>query len=102
MLLLDILAAVLSAGNATHAVTKQGTEYALSQVFIAIHLNALGNYKLIETILNQIIDDYHESVAVAPGEKIIYPGERVLNTRKENIQHGIPVAAIVWNEIINL
>ncbi|HRH51606.1 MAG TPA: 3-dehydro-L-gulonate 2-dehydrogenase [Panacibacter sp.] len=101
-LLLDILAAILSAGNGTGAITKQGTEYALSQVFIAIHLEALGNYKSIETILNQIIDDYHESVAVMPGEKIIYPGERVLNARNENTQHGIPVAVSVWDEIQKL
>lgn len=101
-LLLDILAAVLSAGNATHTITKQDTEYALSQVFIAIHIDALSNYRSIETILCQLIEDYHQSVAVVPGERIIYPGERVIKTRNENIIHGIPVAESVWNKIKSL
>jgi 3-dehydro-L-gulonate 2-dehydrogenase len=98
-LLLDMLAALLSAGNAVKDISKQPMETGLSQIFIAIDLKALNNFKSIDLLLQQIIDDYHESVIVEPGKKIIYPGERVLMTRKENIETGIPVAEKVWKII---
>ena len=71
-LLLDMLAAILSAGNAVKDITKQEAEYGLSQVFIAISVQALSNYTSIEATLNNIIEDYHQSVAATPGKKIIY------------------------------
>ena len=98
-LLLDMLAALLSAGNAVKDISKQAMETGLSQIFIAIDLKALNNFKSIDLLLQQIIDDYHESVPVEPGKKIIYPGERVLMTRKENLETGIPVAEKVWKII---
>ncbi len=101
-LLLDMLAAILSAGNAVKDITKQEAEYGLSQVFIAISVQALSNYTSIEATLNNIIEDYHQSVAATPGKKIIYPGERVMMTRKQNLEHGIPVAETVWQKIKSL
>lgn len=101
-LLLDMLAALLSAGKAVKDITKQEMETGLSQIFIAIDLKALNNLKSINLLLRQIIDDYHLSVPAEPGKKIIYPGERVLMTRKENMEKGIPVAEKVWKVISNL
>lgn len=101
-LLLDMLAALLSGGKAVHDVTKQDAEYGLSQIFIAIDLKVLSNLKSINLLLQQIIDDYHQSIPVEPGKKIIYPGERVLMTRKENMDNGIPVVEQVWKIIKSL
>ncbi len=101
-LLLDMLAALLSGGKAVHDVTKQDAEYGLSQIFIAIDLKVLSNLKSINLLLQQIIDDYHQSIPVEPGKKIIYPGERVLMTRKENMDNGIPVVEQVWKTIKSL
>jgi 3-dehydro-L-gulonate 2-dehydrogenase len=101
-LLLDMLAALLSAGNAVHNITQQQTETGLSQIFIAIDLKALSNYKSIDLLLQQIIDDYHQSIPVEPGKKIIYPGERILMSRKENMENGIPVAEQVWEIVKGL
>ena len=101
-LLLDMLAALLSGGKAVHNVTKQDAEYGLSQIFIAIDLKVLSNLKSINLLLQQIIDDYHQSIPVEPGKKIIYPGERVLMTRKENMDNGIPVVEQVWKTIKSL
>src|SRR5918993_2616229 len=61
-LLLDILATVLSGGLSTSAITKQPAEYHLSQVFIAINVSGLYNYHSIETMVGNILRDYHESV----------------------------------------
>ncbi|MDN3658304.1 3-dehydro-L-gulonate 2-dehydrogenase [Ferruginibacter paludis] len=98
-LLLDMLAALLSAGNAVKDISKQEMETGLSQIFIAIDLKALNNFKSMDLLLQQIVDDYHQSVPIESGKKIIYPGERVLMTRIENLEKGIPVAEKVWEKI---
>jgi 3-dehydro-L-gulonate 2-dehydrogenase len=101
-LLMDMLAAVLSGGLATHEISKQEVEYGLSQVFIAIDIAKLGDRSAITAVLENIIHDYHQSAVADEGYKIIYPGERVLETRERNLQNGIPVIKQVWEEIVQL
>jgi 3-dehydro-L-gulonate 2-dehydrogenase len=100
-LLLDILAAVLSGGLAVHEITKQPTEIALSQVFIAIDINKLGNYNSMAQVVEQILADYHGSVA-ENNASITFPGERVMQTRKRNLEQGIPVVRKVWEQVKGL
>ncbi len=101
-LLLDILAAILSGGNATGEITNRGPESAVSQVFIAVDPSRLFNYKSIGSAVQQILDDYHQSIPQNAGEKILYPGERVLETRKKNKEEGIPVSKSIWDDITRL
>jgi 3-dehydro-L-gulonate 2-dehydrogenase len=101
-LLLDMLAAILSGGLSTHEITSREIEYGLSQVFIAINVLKLGDHSAMAVVLENIIHDYHQSIAADPNNKIIYPGERVLETRKRNEKEGIPVLKGVWEEIMKL
>lgn len=96
-LLLDILAAVLSGGLAVHEITAQKNELGLSQVFVAIDISRLGNHSAIGNTVQTIIDDYHRS-----SNPVSFPGERVLQTRKRNMEKGIPVLEKVWEEIKKL
>jgi 3-dehydro-L-gulonate 2-dehydrogenase len=100
-LLLDILAAVLSGGLAVHEIAKKETESSSSQVFIAIDLKKLSNHSSIPALLQNIIGDYHQSL---PEEKkrITFPGERVLQTRKDNLDNGIPVLEKFWSAVLSL
>jgi len=100
-LLLDILAAVLAGGLSVHEIGQKETEIALSQVFIAIDINRLGNQAGIAKIVENIITDYHQSI---PEDKsrITFPGERVLQTRKKNLTNGIPVLKQVWETVQGL
>ncbi|HEX8316280.1 MAG TPA: 3-dehydro-L-gulonate 2-dehydrogenase [Flavisolibacter sp.] len=100
-LLLDILAAILSGGLATHQITAGGKERSLSQVFICIDITKLGNHSLIAKTVNDIIADYHHSQTDGK-RKISYPGERVLKTRAKNLDNGIPVLRTKWEEILHL
>jgi len=100
-LLLDVLASVLSAGFPVLEVSKHNVENNLSQVFIAVNLAKLKNASTIPTLLQQIIDDYHQSIPDRDS-KILYPGERVLRVRDENSKNGIPVIQKVWDEIMEL
>ena len=98
-LLLDLFATVLSGGNSTFQITAQNSESAVSQVFIAVRLSALYNASAVNDIINSILSDYHTAAKDETPDKILYPGERVLQTRKENTEKGIPVNSLIWNEI---
>ncbi len=97
-LLLDILATILSGGLSVAEISKQKAECKVSQVFMAIDLKRLHNYKSIAAAIQQILDDYHQSLP-EKSSKILFPGERVQAVRAENRRNGIPVLKAVWEEI---
>jgi 3-dehydro-L-gulonate 2-dehydrogenase len=101
-LLLDLLAAIFSGGLSTGEISRFEYEHNLSQIFFAVNISKLGNGSVISKTVNDIIDDYHGSEAVTGKEKILYPGERALQCRKENSLNGIPVEKKIWNEIKKL
>ena len=101
-LLLDILATILSGGLSTAEISKQNSETNLSQVFIALDLTRLSNFKTLGLAIDQIVEDYKQSVPVEGGSKIRYPGENILKIRAENMAQGIPIAGSIWNEIKKL
>jgi 3-dehydro-L-gulonate 2-dehydrogenase len=83
-------------------VSKTKVEYGVSQVFIAIDPQKLGNHAAIAGMLEDIIQDYHASSPMNEAQKISFPGERVLATRTRNLVQGIPVLQKVWAEIEGL
>jgi 3-dehydro-L-gulonate 2-dehydrogenase len=101
-LLLDLLAAVLSGGLATHQVSKKEAEHSLSQVFIAIDISKLGHATAIPNIIQGIIEDYKRSLPASDKDSISWPGERVLAARKKNMEQGIPVLHSAWQQVLQL
>lgn len=101
-LLLDILATVLSGGLSTQEISKQKSEYGVSQVFIAIAINKLHNSSSIRKVVQDIISDYHASEKMDNSSGIVYPGESILASRVQNIKTGIPVNKKVWDAILQL
>jgi 3-dehydro-L-gulonate 2-dehydrogenase len=98
-LLLNLMATVFSGGKATHEISKNEDDFGVSQVYISIDISKLDSNRMIGRIINEIIDDYHNSIPESDSVSILYPGERALNTRKENTQKGIPVERIIWDQI---
>lgn len=101
-LLMDILATILSGGLATYEITHSKKETGISNVFISIDLSKLSNHSMIAKTLDNIIEDYHQSIKADPNNKITFPGERVLNSRNRNLANGIPVLPKVWDKILAL
>lgn len=101
-LLLDILATVLSGGLSTSEISKQSAEHSVSQVFICIDVSKLNHHSSITLAVQNIINDYHQSVPVDRNKKIVYPGERILITREKNLKDGIPVLKTIWEEVLKL
>lgn len=98
-LLLDMAAALLSGGLATHQIPPDPLEETrLSQVFLAFNLSALGG---LETAA-RVADDIVESLHAGGDEGVRYPGERTLNIRRENMEKGVPVAPDVWEQVKKL
>ena len=101
-LLLDILAALLSGGLSTTRITRQEAEFAVSQVFIAIDPRKLSNHQTIAESVREVINDLHSSIVTSDDREILYPGERVLRARMQNLKDGIPVDRQVWDDVLSL
>lgn len=100
-LLLDLVATLLSGGLATHQIGQQVTEYGVSQVYIAMDVARTSSSELVERAVNEVIQDLHGSKTVA-GETVLYPGERALSRRQENVRLGIPVEVEIWQSILEM
>lgn len=106
-LMLDMVGALVSGGCATYQIpadTERETK--LSQVFIAIDpfsvdpstANQAGN---AESVADQIVQHLQSPPAGGEGQ-VRYPGERVLQTRRENLANGVPVEPSIWREVQGL
>ncbi len=96
-IVLDILAALLSGGQATHDIGAQGDEYAVSQTYIAIDVTSLVGREMRERIVNGVIDDVH-----GVHKSARYPGEGMLRTRRESLEKGVLVAEDQWKELVQM
>jgi 3-dehydro-L-gulonate 2-dehydrogenase len=101
-LLLDIMAAVLSGGQATYQVGSCSSEYAVSQVFIAFNLGCLHNYSSIGDTISAIISDLKKSIPSEEESPVRYPGERMVELRNDNNLNGIAVDKALWTRICSL
>lgn len=98
-LMLDILAALLSGGLATHQIEKDSLkETGLSQVFLASNLPLIDKDNARERMISRIIQSvYGTNTSTAEG--IRYPGERTLKIRRQNMAEGIPVDPQIWEQV---
>jgi 3-dehydro-L-gulonate 2-dehydrogenase len=94
-LMLDILAAVLSGGRATHEIAPDPLqETALSQVFIAIDVASLDPAGAALSPVEAILANLH-----AAGDEVRHPGERTLAIRARNMALGVEIDETIWDEV---
>lgn len=98
-LMLDMVAALLSGGLATHQIpTDPLKETGLSQIFLAFNLARLqpaaDSTRAADAIVQSLL-------AANPGA-VRYPGEQILKTRAENMALGIPVREELWADLQRL
>ena len=98
---LDMVAAIISLGNATHQIVADPLKEAgLSQIFIAINPAAFGPEPRAAELADDIVASLHRSRPAKEGTKIRYPGEKTLRIRAENLELGLPVEPNVWAQIL--
>lgn len=101
-LMLDLMAALLSGGNATHQITPDSLrETEVSQVFIAFDPLLIDQGNKSTKVVDQIIQ-HIQGAQRSTDETVRYPGERTLETRKQNLAEGIPVEPELWLQVQQL
>jgi LDH2 family malate/lactate/ureidoglycolate dehydrogenase len=75
-----------------------GGENGQSQVFLAFDVALLDRTNSVSRIADQVIE-YFQLPRNSRGERIRYPGYRVLITRRDNLANGIPVEPSVWQQL---
>lgn len=100
---LDMVAAMVSLGNATHAIANDPLrETRLSQMFVALNPAALGPAARMEQIADEVVESLHRSRTAEEGKTVRYPGENTVRLRDENLRLGLPVEDRVWEEILKM
>jgi 3-dehydro-L-gulonate 2-dehydrogenase len=102
-LVLDMLAAMLSGGNATHQVPLDSLrESGLSQIFLTIDPTHLGDPANLDHIASGILASLRVATPIDAARQPRYPGEQTLRLRQENLRLGVPVTPEVWAQLTEL
>jgi 3-dehydro-L-gulonate 2-dehydrogenase len=89
-IVLDMIAAMLSGGRATHQIPMEPErETGISQFFLALDPTGLGPDGAAAGMADAIVASLESR----------YPGQRTLQLRAENIALGVPVDPAVWREV---
>jgi 3-dehydro-L-gulonate 2-dehydrogenase len=99
-LVLDMLAAMLSGGLATHQIPLDPVrESGISQIFIAVDPSSIANSQEINQIADGVIQSLRDATPVDPSKPIRYPGQQTMQLREENMRLGVPVEPEIWRQI---
>ena len=98
-LLLDLTTTLLSAGSAVWQQGQSAEKHGPSQVFIAVSPDAFGPKEAADQVADQIVEFMLAAEPAGPGEKVYYPGQRTLITRRENLRLGVPVDPVRWQQV---
>jgi len=101
-LTLDLFAAALSGGNATHQISADPLkESGLSQFFLAIDPNLLSpaSASAVDRAAQDLLEALHQAPRTDPANPPRYPGEETFRLRQENLELGVPVDEDTWNEV---
>ena len=102
-LVLDMVAAMLSGGHATHEIPLESTrESGVSQVFLAIDPATYAAREELDRIADGILESLREATPIDPAKPVRYPGEQTLHLRQENLKLGVPVNPDVWAKLNSL
>ena len=100
---LDVLAAMLSGGRATHQIPPDALqEVGISQIFLAIAPTSLASIQELTSIATGAIDALHAATPIDPANPPRYPGEATLHTREQNLRLGVPVDETQWQRVLDL
>jgi 3-dehydro-L-gulonate 2-dehydrogenase len=99
-LVLDMLAAMLSGGLATHQISQDPAhESGVSQIFLAIDPSSFTTRPDLARIADGILESLHTATPIDPANPVRYPGEQTFHLREENLRLGVPVDPEVWAKL---
>ena len=101
-LALDLIAATLAGGRTSRMVGELPVETELSQVFMAISLDAFEDKEVLMKHIDETLCDMKTSLPVSEDHPVYYPGENMMRVRKENMELGIPVDEGIWQKVLDM
>ena len=102
-LALDLLAAMLSGGQATHQLPRDPQrESGMSQIFLAIDPASFADRAEFDGIAKGILESLEAVVPLDPARPVRYPGQQTLRLREENFRLGVPVDSAIWDRLLAL
>jgi 3-dehydro-L-gulonate 2-dehydrogenase len=91
-LMLDMVAALVAGGRATHEIpATPEQETGLSQVFLAVDVASIAGRDEGARVVDAILNDL----------RVRYPGQQSFDTRRKNLDEGIPVEPSAWRILEN-
>jgi 3-dehydro-L-gulonate 2-dehydrogenase len=103
-ILLDVLAAALSEGSATHQIDEidRGSCTGCSQIFIAFDPERLGTAAHMAEVVEGMAAYVNGSTPAEPGGRVTYPGQNTMSTRIDHLDQGVVVDEGIWQEVLDL
>ena len=101
-ILLDLIATLLSGGNAVNTIGTFGDEIGLTQIMIAIDPTKFGTVEENDAVIDAILADIKASTPARPDGEVRWPGEGMLRTIKENRELGVPVVEEIWESVLKM
>ena len=99
-ILLDMIATALTDGNSVAEIGSFGDEIGLTQIMIAIDPSKFQDPSVTDAIVDAIAADVASSKPEQEGGEVRCPGMGEHRSRRDNLEHGIPVAEEKWNEVL--
>jgi 3-dehydro-L-gulonate 2-dehydrogenase len=94
---------MLSGGRSARELSQDPLrEVGLSQVFIAFEPRTGSDDGSTDDLANAVIRHFHEAEPVSEGARVRYPGERTIETRRENLEKGVPVDPGIWAKVVSM
>jgi 3-dehydro-L-gulonate 2-dehydrogenase len=106
-IMLDLIAALLSGGLSTRKMDELKPQpgisgYGGSQVFIAMDPSVISGELFSANTVNEAVAYLHQAEPSEIDGKVTFPGERTVETRKANLEKGIPVDEKIWQTLLDL
>ena len=99
---LDLIATLLSGGQATHDISRRRDEARVSQVFIAMDVHSVAGEQVLRQSVDAIVEDLHQAIPLDESSPVSYPGERMLKIRRESLEFGVLVDPRCWQQVLDL
>ena len=99
---LDLIATMLSGGNAVHTVGAFGDEIGLTQIMLALDPAKFASGADPDVIVEGILANVKQSEPVVEGAEVFYPGEQMLRHIQENTRLGVPVIEEIWESVLKM
>ena len=101
-IMLDLLATIISEGRSSSVIGEIEDEKGVSQLFICFDTEQQHRPGYVDQITDALVEYIHTTTPLHEGEQVYHPGERTLQTRRENLEKGIPVDETKWRQMLEM